>query len=66
MAAAKKCDRCGRYYEDSHGHILVMMNKEPGTVFVDLCEDCKADMDAFLEDCKTHDYQLCVKGEKRE
>ena len=49
MADAKKCDRCGKFYEGNEVRYsekgLVVCNKH---YEYDLCEDCLKDLDEFM------------------
>ena len=56
MADAKKCDRCGKFYEKDENrskkykrHYALSDNRIGR--FVDLCDECKYDLEKFME-CK--------------
>ena len=52
MANAKKCDRCGEYYDEPGSNCIGGINIIPvseGTIYTfDLCEDCLEDLYDFL------------------
>lgn len=57
MADAKKCDRCGEFYEPHYlyDHLSVSKIKNnrngfPHTVYYDLCSDCTKKLNLFLTD----------------
>lgn len=55
MAAAMKCDRCGNYYDDKLAGIAI---RDTGDCIVkrfDLCDECLADLMAFMRMEGFHD-----------
>jgi len=54
MAAAKKCDRCGKLYEHpGKREILILKDYHPYPVgTLDLCEECYAELREWLNDDK--------------
>ena len=46
MAIAKKCDRCGKYYDKKHGMCFTV--SELNTDFKDLCDECLDKLHIFL------------------
>jgi hypothetical protein len=56
MAAAFKCDRCGRFFDKrsplrTRYHVLRILK---GNNFdTDLCDDCEKELDLFLNNAKT-------------
>lgn len=44
MSKAKKCDKCGAFYEPYKTEIIILSNAIPTMDGVDLCPDC---MDTF-------------------
>ncbi len=44
MSKAKKCDKCGAFYEPYKTGIIILSNAIPSMDGVDLCPDC---MDTF-------------------
>ena len=49
---AKKCDRCGKFYENKYevevsdgGYTVCNAYSE-----LDLCEDCRSDLDVFMSE----------------
>ena len=52
MANAKKCDRCGEYYDEPDSNCIGGINIVPvseGTIYTfDLCEDCLENLYDFL------------------
>lgn len=50
MAEARKCDRCGKYY-DNNDRLLWLYNSRPSTGNgpLDLCDDCIADLMKWLD-----------------
>lgn len=68
MASAKKCDRCGKYYDigdygtDKCGSFVTGVGfkrqaNETYTCYTDLCKDCIGDLKAFLTDTDQAVYQ---------
>ena len=45
---AYKCDRCGKYYDDSTSLIGPTLYKSKNTRMFDLCEECKASLTRWL------------------
>ena len=57
MADAKKCDRCGAYYEeidDAHPIYRISKYVDPtrGYKILDLCHNCTYDLFGFMEEHK--------------
>lgn len=58
MAIAKKCDRCGKYYDKNIEHkqnINGRLYYEDGmcfTIFKDLCDECLEELHMFLNGAK--------------
>ena len=54
MADAKKCDRCGKYYENKNPGFSISRLKYAGDLMgrieIDLCEDCCEQFNKWLED----------------
>ena len=60
MADAKKCDRCGKFYDENTitkiingfkykiGGITVMSTGGSDIFYADLCDDCVKDLNKFL------------------
>lgn len=48
MACAFKCDRCGKYYDDSTASIGPTLRKSQNTRILDLCKKCKASLTDWL------------------
>lgn len=50
MAEARKCDRCGKYY-DNNDRLLWLYNSRPSTGNgpLDLCDDCIAGLKRWLD-----------------
>ena len=53
MAIARKCDRCGAYYDGTFGRITVE-SRDPEFVdeYYDLCRECKYELDDFINGVK--------------
>lgn len=58
MADAKKCDRCGIFYEPGMGFFGKKHIRKPGNhhSYYDLCENCQHDLDKFMEGAPVGDY----------
>ena len=69
MAAAKKCDRCGKYYDTNKRHMLSnrCSDIKDGIAFtaisgnrskqIDLCDDCIEKLDIFLSGIELVGYE---------
>lgn len=51
MSAAKKCDRCGSYY-DLYDYDIGIIKSEVYHEFIDLCPVCHAALKDWLNVCK--------------
>lgn len=53
MAQAKKCDRCGKLYEDDVGYIPDITVKEYNHIYgeyrYDFCPECQKKLELFLK-----------------
>ena len=51
MADAKRCDRCGKYYQRKNDKALRVLNRDfrCGESVYDLCDDCTTDLDKFMK-----------------
>lgn len=55
MASAKKCDRCGTFYEKNHERIAGVKTFDKTGNWIDwkdLCDDCVNDLKRFLDGAK--------------
>jgi hypothetical protein len=53
MSLARKCNRCGIYFDYKKCHITVeSRNPEYYDVEYDLCDDCKREFEEFMEGAK--------------
>lgn len=50
-----KCDRCGRYYDDSTSSIGPTLCRTPKHSILDLCKKCKDDLIKWLDAYKHED-----------
>lgn len=56
MALARKCDRCGKYYDyyyEGSNAIRALSKDEKGTIIreectIDLCQDCMVEFNLFM------------------
>lgn len=53
MAIARKCDRCGKFYEDSstrkhYINAFIYQGILMGDRMIDLCDECSAQLKAFI------------------
>jgi hypothetical protein len=49
MAAAKKCDRCGKFYEKNFRQIYVVKDKGLCSTKMDLCDECQKELIDWVE-----------------
>lgn len=66
MATAKRCDRCGKFYEPGGGWNAKKHVRKPGSPesYFDLCDSCQDDLNKFM-DGATVDYEyvlVCTPG----
>lgn len=70
MANAKKCDRCGKYYENNEEHRFIHSGKIIGmvkkvsadgtnSISYDLCDSCLTDFGLFMDGLKIEDGDAC-------
>lgn len=70
MANAKKCDRCGKYYEKNEEHSFIHSGKiigivkkvsadETTSISYDLCDSCITDFGLFMDGLKIEDEDAC-------
>ena len=53
MSLARKCDRCGKYYDGVICHITVeSRNPEFTDDYYDLCRECKSEFEEFMKGVK--------------
>lgn len=68
MATAKRCDRCGKFYEPGGGWNAKKHVRKSGVAetYFDLCDTCQDDLDKFMDGATVDaEYVLvCPPGSK--
>lgn len=49
MSNAKKCDRCGAFYEPYYPRIFIKKSKEVNAKTIDLCPVCQDSIESWLD-----------------